>query len=48
MARQPYDRSYLTDEIKNQLNLITFTNPNVGLTLYYLRDDQTTLLRIQA
>lgn len=43
MAKQPYDRSYLTDEIKNQLNLITFTNPNVGLTLYYLRDDQTTL-----
>lgn len=42
-AKQPYDRSYLTDEIKSQLNLITFTNPNVGLTLYYLRDDQTTL-----
>ncbi|NMO98049.1 sensor histidine kinase [Paenibacillus lemnae] len=43
LAEQPYDRSYLTDQIKNQLNLITFTNPSVGLTLYYFGDDQTTL-----
>ncbi|WP_408892062.1 sensor histidine kinase [Paenibacillus taichungensis] len=36
---QPYDRSDLTDQIKYQLNLIAFTNPNIGLSMYYFRDD---------
>ncbi|MBB6637141.1 sensor histidine kinase [Cohnella thailandensis] len=38
-ANEPYDRSYLTDQIKYQLNLITFTNPNIGLTMYYFQED---------
>ena len=43
LADQPYDRSYLTDQIKNQLNLIAFTNPNIGLSMYYFREDDTYL-----
>ncbi|THF76393.1 sensor histidine kinase [Cohnella fermenti] len=42
-ADKPYDRSYLTDQIKYQLNLVTFTNPNIGLTMYYFRPDGTFL-----
>ncbi|MDQ8735968.1 hypothetical protein [Paenibacillus sp. LHD-38] len=40
-AEKPYDRRYLTDQIKYQLNLITFTNPNIGLTLYYFSNDRS-------
>ncbi|MGO4546320.1 sensor histidine kinase [Paenibacillus sp. 2TAB23] len=40
-AEKPYDRSYLTDQIKYQLNLITFTNPNIGLTMYHFRNDSS-------
>ncbi|MCG7381330.1 histidine kinase [Paenibacillus sp. ACRRY] len=43
LADQPYDRSYLTDQIKNQLNLIAFTNPNIGLSMYYFREDDSYL-----
>ncbi|MFS0868640.1 histidine kinase [Paenibacillus xylanilyticus] len=43
IADQPYDRSYLTDQIKYQLNLIAFTNPNIGLSMYYFREDDTYL-----
>ncbi|MCM3633265.1 MULTISPECIES: sensor histidine kinase [Paenibacillus] len=39
----PYNRSYLIDQIKYQLNLITFTNPNIGLTMYYFQDDNLIL-----
>ncbi|WP_183603243.1 sensor histidine kinase [Paenibacillus phyllosphaerae] len=42
-AKQPYERSFLTNQIKNQLNLVTFTNPNIGLTMYYFHDDGTFL-----
>ncbi|WP_308634862.1 sensor histidine kinase [Paenibacillus silvisoli] len=34
-ARKPYDRLRLTNEIKTELNVISFSNPNVGLMLYY-------------
>jgi two-component system sensor histidine kinase YesM len=43
LAEQPYDRSYLTDQIKYQLNLVTFTNPSIGLTMYYFHNDQSML-----
>lgn len=43
IADQPYDRSYLTDQIKYQLNLIAFTNPNIGLSMYYFREDGNVL-----
>ncbi|MCZ8521643.1 MULTISPECIES: sensor histidine kinase [Paenibacillus] len=41
-AQEPYERSRLTDEVKNELSLITFTNPNIGLTLYYFQREGTT------
>jgi two-component system sensor histidine kinase YesM len=34
----PYDRSLLKLNIRKELNLIAFTNPNVGLITYYFRD----------
>jgi two-component system sensor histidine kinase YesM len=43
IADQPYERSYLTDQIKYQLNLVTFTNPNIGLTMYYFHNDRSFL-----
>jgi two-component system sensor histidine kinase YesM len=30
------------DELKSELNVVTFTNPNIGLTLYYFQDDGST------
>lgn len=42
-ADEPYARSELTDQIKYQLNLITFTNPNIGLTMYYFQKDRSML-----
>lgn len=38
---QAYQRSRLTDELKNELSLVTFTNPSIGLTLYYYGRDGT-------
>lgn len=40
---EPYRRSQLSDEIRNELRSITFTNPNIGLSLYYLKDDDAHL-----
>ncbi|MGA2973940.1 MAG: histidine kinase [Spirochaetia bacterium] len=34
----PYQRSQLKLNIRKELNLIAFTNPNVGLIMYYFRD----------
>jgi two-component system sensor histidine kinase YesM len=31
----PYERLRLGNEIKNELNVITFSNPNIGLLFYY-------------
>ncbi|MEC0125028.1 sensor histidine kinase [Paenibacillus pabuli] len=30
------------DELKSELNVVTFTNPNIGLTLYYFQEDSST------
>ena len=30
------------DELKSELSVVTFTNPNIGLTLYYFQKDGTT------
>lgn len=37
----PYERSQMTTQISSEINQITFTNPNVGLTMYYFKDDGT-------
>ncbi|NBD27756.1 sensor histidine kinase [Paenibacillus glycinis] len=34
-----YERSQMTTQINAELNLITFTNTNVGLTMYYFQKD---------
>jgi len=36
---EPYERSQLTSQLMSELNVITFTNPNVGLTLYYYKNE---------
>lgn len=36
--QDPYERIRLRNEIKSEMNVITFSNPNVGLTMYYYPD----------
>ncbi|NQX63655.1 sensor histidine kinase [Paenibacillus qinlingensis] len=37
----PYELIRLRNEIKSELNVITFSNPNVGLTMYYYPDNDS-------
>ena len=37
----PFERSQIMENLKSQLSLITFTNPNIGLTLYYFAKDRS-------
>ncbi len=34
-----YEKSVLAEEIKSGLRIISFTNPNIGLILFYIADD---------
>lgn len=36
---EPYEKLRLRNEIKTELNVVTFSNPNVGLTMYYYPDE---------
>ncbi|MFB9273446.1 sensor histidine kinase [Cohnella cellulosilytica] len=36
--QEPYERLRLVNEMRSELNNITFSNPNVGLVLYYYPD----------
>ncbi len=38
--REPYNRIQLRSEIKSEINLISFSNPNVGLIMYYYPEKQ--------
>lgn len=38
-AEHPYERSELTSELRDELSMVTFTNPSIGLTFYYFRDE---------
>lgn len=38
-ATESFERVQLAEEIRTELNLITFTNPNIGLVFYYFADD---------
>ncbi len=38
---EPYERLRLNNEIRSELNNITFSNPNIGLLLYYDPDAKT-------
>jgi two-component system sensor histidine kinase YesM len=38
-TEQPYERAKYYQDIKTKLNEITFTNPGIGLTMYYSDED---------
>ncbi|OPH46745.1 histidine kinase [Paenibacillus ferrarius] len=38
---QPYERVKMKSNLKDELSLITFTNPSIGLTLYYFQNDHS-------
>jgi len=38
---EKFERSVLTEEINTELNLITYTNPTIGLVMYYSKDKGT-------
>lgn len=38
-SEEPYQRAKLYQDIKTEINEITFTNPGIGLTMYYLADE---------
>ncbi|WP_424768529.1 histidine kinase [Paenibacillus sp. sgz302251] len=38
-SMDPYERFESRDQLKRELNMITFTNPNIGLTLYYIQKE---------
>lgn len=40
-AEEPFQRMKLQHQFKSKLNLITFTNPDVGLMMYYFENDKT-------
>jgi two-component system sensor histidine kinase YesM len=40
-TEEPFQRMKLQHQFKSKLNLITFTNPDIGLTMYYFENDQT-------
>ncbi|WP_419871957.1 histidine kinase [Candidatus Pristimantibacillus sp. PTI5] len=40
-TEEPFQRMKLQHQFKSKLNLITFTNPDIGLTMYYFKNDQT-------
>lgn len=39
--RDPYERSSLISRIKSELNVISFSNPNIGLMMYYSPESGT-------
>lgn len=40
-SNEPFERSQITSQLRRELNVITFTNPGVGLTLYYYQNEDT-------
>lgn len=38
---EPFERSKMLSDLKEELGLITFTNPSIGLTLYYFLNDNS-------
>ncbi|WP_028609315.1 sensor histidine kinase [Paenibacillus harenae] len=39
LGGEPYHQASLVSEIKNEVSTISFTNPNIGLTMYYIQKD---------
>ncbi|MGG1517600.1 histidine kinase [Paenibacillus oryzisoli] len=40
-SEQSFERSKMLSDLKDELSLVTFTNPNIGLTFYYFQKDRT-------
>jgi two-component system sensor histidine kinase YesM len=40
-STEPFERSQLTGDLKREFSVINFTNPSVGLTMYYFQDTQS-------
>lgn len=40
-TQEPFERSQITKQLKSQLSLVTFTNPNIGMVLYYFTSDKS-------
>jgi two-component system sensor histidine kinase YesM len=38
---QPFERVKMKNDLKEELSLLTFTNPSIGLTLYYFQKDHS-------
>ncbi|MFC6334742.1 sensor histidine kinase [Paenibacillus septentrionalis] len=38
VEQDPFTRSRYRNDLKSELNVLTFSNPNVGLTFYYFKD----------
>ncbi|MBP1990499.1 sensor histidine kinase [Paenibacillus eucommiae] len=43
LSADVYEKKQLHDEIKNELSLVTFTNPSMGLAFYYFADSGTVM-----
>lgn len=40
-SEDPFQRIKSRDQLKSELNMVTFTNPSIGLTMYYFQNDAT-------
>ncbi len=38
-SEDPFQRIKSRDQLKSELNMVTFTNPSIGLTMYYFQND---------
>lgn len=44
ISKQPYERSSLLNNMKEEITTISYSNPGVGLMMYYFGDNKTYLL----
>jgi len=43
-SSQPYERSEIINDMKDEIVMITFSNPNIGIISYYFADDSKPML----
>ncbi|WP_325050445.1 sensor histidine kinase [Cohnella endophytica] len=41
LSQKPFERSQITEQLKSQMSLVTFTNPNIGLVLYFFTSNNS-------
>lgn len=47
-SQRPYERSQLLRSMKEEIDSISYINPNVGLIMYYFKNSRTTMLENSA